>query len=172
MIGSFLDGDIEIIFSKRNVWIDQASIAGIAFFDNAEVSVVGLVGGVASNDKNSNTESEWLCRALENPSGNLQMTANNRVLETFDTFKPIESRLKIVNKLVDILINDDIVEFDPMATLQELNIDRNLFLQALTVCKLVIKSQNKVSLKEEEGLQTLPSKPWCEMKLTTWHLDT
>ena len=49
----------------------------------------------------------------------LQMTANNRVLETFDTFKPIESRLKIVNKLVDILINDDIVEFDPMATLQE-----------------------------------------------------
>ncbi|KAF6069593.1 small nucleolar RNA-associated protein [Candida albicans] len=117
---------------KRNVWIDQASIAGIAFFDNVEVSVVGLVGGVASNDKNSNTESEWLCRALENPSGNLQMTANNRVLETFDTFKPIESRLKIVNKLIDILINDDIVEFDPMATLQELNIDRNLFLQALT----------------------------------------
>ena len=60
------------------------------------------------------------------------MTANNRVLETFDTFKPIESRLKIVNKLIDLLINDDIVEFDPMATLQELNIDRNLFLQALT----------------------------------------
>lgn len=128
----FLDGDIENYFSKRNVWIDQASIAGIAFFDNVEVSIVGLVGGVASNDKNSNTEGEWLCRALENPSGNLQMTANNRVLETFDTFKPIESRLKIVNKLIDLLIKDDIVEFDPMATLQELNIDRNLFLQALT----------------------------------------
>ena len=46
-----MDGDIENYFSKRNVWIDQASIAGIAFFDNAEVSVVGLVGGVASNDK-------------------------------------------------------------------------------------------------------------------------
>ena len=46
-----MDGDIENYFSKRNVWIDQASIAGIAFFDNVEVSVVGLVGGVASNDK-------------------------------------------------------------------------------------------------------------------------
>ena len=100
------------------------------------------------------------------------MTANNRVLETFDTFKPIESRLKIVNKLVDILINDDIVEFDPMATLQELNIDRNLFLQALTSVQIGDQIPEQGIAKEEEGLQTLPSKPWCEMKLTTWHLDT
>lgn len=130
----FLDNDVETYFNKRNVWIEQASIAGIEFFDNVEVSIVGLVGGVASsgNDKSITKEAEWLCKGLVHESGNLQIAVNNRVLAIFDKFKAIDSKLKIVNKLLDLLIDEDMVDFDPMATLQELPLNNALFLQALS----------------------------------------
>ncbi|RCK63521.1 U3 small nucleolar RNA-associated protein 10 [Candida viswanathii] len=130
----FLDDDIEGYFNKRNVWIEQASIAKVEFFDNVELSMVGLVGGAASsaNEKNVAKEAEWLCKGLEYQSGNLQIAVNDTVLAVFDKFKAIDSKLKIVNKLLDLLIDEDMVDFDPMATLQGLPLDNSLFLQALS----------------------------------------
>ncbi|EMG49977.1 UTP10 U3 small nucleolar RNA-associated protein 10 [Candida maltosa Xu316] len=130
----FLDGDIEHYFNKRSAWIEQANLAKVEFFDNAEVSLVGLVGGAASSssEKNVSREVDWLCKALEFNSGNLQLVSNKRVLSVFDKLKSVDLKLKIVNKLVDLLVNEDPVEFDPMATLQELNLNHNIFLQALS----------------------------------------
>lgn len=130
----FLDDDVEGYFNKRNVWIEQANIAKVEFFDNVEISMVGLVGGASSsaNDKNTSREAEWFCKGLGHNSGNLQIAVNNRVLGVFDKFKSTDSKLKIVKKLLDLLIEEDMVDFDPMATLQELNLDNSLFLQALS----------------------------------------
>ncbi|EGW32648.1 U3 small nucleolar RNA-associated protein 10 [Spathaspora passalidarum NRRL Y-27907] len=133
----FLDGDIDGYLNKRSQWLEQANVAKVDFFDNFETSIVGLVGGASSQEKNTGKEIEWLCHGLESTSGNLQIAVNNRILEIFNKFKSVDARLKIMSKLVELLLGDDNVEFDPMATLQELEIDHDLFLHALANVQIV-----------------------------------
>ncbi|KAG7662173.1 UTP10 [[Candida] subhashii] len=127
----FSEGDIENYYNKRNEWIKQANTAKIIFFDDFESAIVGLVGGVSSTDKNTNKEVEWICQGLESQSGNVQIAVNKRVLEIFTTFKSVDASLKILNKLIELLTNEQSIDFDPMQTLQELEISRELYLQAL-----------------------------------------
>lgn len=128
----FFTQDLALYFSKRTDWMQQASAAKIDFLDIIERSVVGMVGGSATE---SSTEVDWILQGLENPSGNLQIRISERLIKIFSSFN-VEFKVKIVNKLVELLTNDTLIDFDPMDTLQSLDFDLDLFISALSSVQL------------------------------------
>ncbi|ODV77881.1 component of small subunit processosome [Suhomyces tanzawaensis NRRL Y-17324] len=126
----FFAEDLGEYFNKRQSLIEQADEAKISFFDEIEKPIVGLVGGDPS-EKNATKEVSWIIQGLENQSANLQIASNQRLMQVFTCFKSIESRMSIINKLIELLTNEDAIEIDAMETLQSLEIDHELFIAAL-----------------------------------------
>ncbi|KAI3404561.2 UTP10 [Candida oxycetoniae] len=124
-------GDVENYFKKRADWISQANDCKIDNFELVETSLVGLVGGGRKcTSEQSLKEATWLCQGLESSSG-LQVISNDRILQVFEFLKTTEAKLTIVNKLLEMMVNDEFEGFDPMMTLQSLRIPFEVFLQAL-----------------------------------------
>lgn len=132
----FSEGDLAEFFTKRTSWIVQADIANMNFHDECEDAILSLVGGSGGSIEQTAKEIDWLLRALGSTEGNLQIAANERVKIIFTHIKPIESRLAIVNKLVDLLSSEAYTDIDPMETLQKLDIGHELFLAALSGVQL------------------------------------
>ena len=127
----FTDSDLSEYFTKRSNWIQQANDAKIAFFEEVEGAIVGLVGGNSTNEAKTATEVDWIIQSLNSQFSNLQIAVNSRLLEIFNNFSTVENRIKIVNKLIDLLNNDEPIESDPMDTLQTLKLDQDLFISVL-----------------------------------------
>ncbi|KAK6199568.1 component of small subunit processosome [Scheffersomyces amazonensis] len=131
----FLDTDLSNYISKRSMIITQCREAKIDFF-SVEKSIVGLVGGISSSDKNSAKEADWINQCLESDIANLQIVVNDRVLKIFKDFKSVDVKLKIFSKLLELLVNNSSIEVDPLETLQHLDIDHDLFLAGLGLVQI------------------------------------
>ncbi|CAK9436754.1 uncharacterized protein LODBEIA_P12760 [Lodderomyces beijingensis] len=129
----FWDTDVKEYFKKRSNWVSQASQAKLDFVA-VESSLLGLVSGPKSTQESSLRDSNWLCQALDE-NNSLQVNANARILQVFQFFKSVDSKLQVVNKLIELLVSDSTTsvefEFDPIATLQQLPLDSPVFLQSL-----------------------------------------
>lgn len=136
----FIDTDLAEYFSNRDDMISQAKTSKIDFENDVEKVIVGLVGGVSSNDKNVNKETDWILKALET-SNNLQVLAGKRLSSIFTCFTSIDIRAKLVNKLIELLINDgdesDDLEVDPVEVLQSLDMDHETIVSALKNVQIV-----------------------------------
>ncbi|KAI5954403.1 UTP10 [Candida jiufengensis] len=123
---AFFWDDVANYFGARSNWEAQAKPAGISIA-SVDKSIVDLVGGKADAEQ-SNKDAEWLRKGLESQ---IAIDVDNRILRVFQFFTSVETQLLLVNKLIELLINDEFVSFDPMATLQSLDLNFELFLQAL-----------------------------------------
>ena len=132
----FWDTDIKPYLAKREEWLVQAKEAKLADdYNIVEKSLVQLVGGDHLSAEDSNSVSHWLCQALDSNTS-LQLVANERITSIFPKLTSVESKVIILSKLVDLLVSDDYVEFDPMITLQSLPLDSAVFLQILENVKI------------------------------------
>lgn len=123
----FIDSDLADYFANRQSFMKQAKYMKIDFEDEVENAVVGLVGGSSSNDKNTNKEVEWILKALSESNG-LQIATGARLGKIFSSFSSLDVKAKLVNKLVELLVNDtedmEDLEIDPVEILQSLDMDR------------------------------------------------
>lgn len=133
-----LGGDERLFFWGTNVlqyiqrrqnWQQQAKASGIENFTLIDKAVIGLVGGKKISSETTTRESEWLVKGLDTDSG-IQEIVEQRIKAIFDFFST-DAQLQIVSKLIELLVIDEYVPFDPMATLQELHLSSAIFLQAL-----------------------------------------
>ncbi|KAI5962177.1 UTP10 [Candida pseudojiufengensis] len=118
--------DVNAYFTTRPNWEAQAIAAGI-LISSVDNAIINLVGG-ETNTEQADKDAEWIAKGLESQ---IAAKVDQRILEIFHYFKTLETQLLIVNKLIELLINDEYVSFDPMATLQSLPLSFDLFLQAL-----------------------------------------
>lgn len=136
----FIDTDLTDYFSNRDDLIEQAKASKIDFENDVEKAIVGLVGGTSSNDKNVNKEADWLLKALEAPN-KLQVAAGKRLSSVFTSFTSIDMRAKLVNKLIELLINDgddsDNLVVDPVEVLQLLDMDHETIISVLRNVQIV-----------------------------------
>ncbi|KAK6462809.1 component of small subunit processosome [Scheffersomyces coipomensis] len=131
----FVDTDLQNYFQNRPTILQQCKQAKIDF-TKVETDIVGLVGGISTNDKNSIREVEWFNNGLESAYPNLQITINERSIKVFDKFKSTDLKLKVVSKLIELLVGNSNTEIDPLDTLQKLSIDHDLFLSALSLVQI------------------------------------
>lgn len=131
----FFENDINGFVGNREMWKTEAASARLDFA-LSEVHLVSLVGGKASSDKASQKEAEWLLKALQQPNG-LQVAADKRISEVFALLRPVESRVKIANELVDLLVADADVQIDPLALLQALEVDHGAVLALILGVQIV-----------------------------------
>lgn len=127
----FFESDVQEYVKKRNDWMTQANDSKIEFFDGVEKALVGLVGGETSNDKIASKEVDWFVLCLSYNSANLQIIVNKRIIQVYSTIKSLELKLQLVNKYLDLLLNEEFLEIDPMETLQVLKMDHDIFISLL-----------------------------------------
>lgn len=132
----FIEGDLSEYFSKRASLITLAANARIDFHDEVEKPIVGLVGGLSANDKNASKEIDWMIQAFESDAFNLQIAVNARLIKVFSSFNSVDLKIKLVNKLIDLLTNEVSIDIDPMETLQVIDMDHDLFVSALGAVQL------------------------------------
>ncbi|CCG24737.1 hypothetical protein CORT_0G00470 [Candida orthopsilosis Co 90-125] len=123
----------------------QAISAGVENFTTIDKALVGLVGGKKISNETTSRESEWLVKGLDTDSG-ISEIVEERVKAVFELFS-IEAQLQIVNKLIELLVNEEYVPFDPMTTLQELHLSSVIFLQALGNVQIGEKSPEQGVVK-------------------------
>ena len=128
----FFESDIAGYLQKRADWITQAENSKIEFLDDVEKAIVGLVGGETSNEKILTKEVDWFIQSLNSDSPNLQTVINDRIIKVFPFIKPMELKNKLINKYLELLINDEPIEIDPIETLQTMDIDYDLFISILS----------------------------------------
>ncbi|KAK6453982.1 component of small subunit processosome [Scheffersomyces xylosifermentans] len=128
----FSESDLSEYSKKRSTWLEQANIAKIDFFDDVERAIVGLVGGASTNESKTTDEVDWIIQALQSQFANLQISVNKRLLDVFSSFASVEHRIKIANKFIDILVNEDNTEIDAMESLQSFKLDHDLFINILS----------------------------------------
>lgn len=131
----FFEGDVSTYVSKREMWKTEAAAARLDF-EASEAHLVSLVGGKASNDKASQKEADWLLKALQQPNG-LQIAADKRISEVFSLLRPVDSRVKLASELVDLLVADVDVQIDPLALLQNLQVDHSAVLALILGVQIV-----------------------------------
>ncbi|KAI5957031.1 UTP10 [Candida margitis] len=130
---------------RRQDWQLQAKSASIENFVAIDQALVGLVGGKKISSETASRESEWLAKGLDSGSG-IQEVVEQRVRDVFQLFS-IEAQLQVVNKLIELLVNDEYVPFDPMITLHEIKLSSDIFLQALGNVQIGEKSPEQGVVK-------------------------
>ncbi|KAI5963834.1 UTP10 [Candida theae] len=141
----FWNTDVQSYVQRRSEWQQQAREFGIENFVPIDESLVGLVGGKKISNETTARESEWLVKGLE-PESQISEVVEARIKDVFDLF-PTEAQLQIVNKLIELLVNDEYVPFDPMLSLQELQLSSAIFLQALENIQIGEKSPEQGVVK-------------------------
>lgn len=124
----FFESDVNGFINKRDNWLVQANDSKIEFYD-VEKALVSIVGGETTNDKIASKEVDWFIQSLSSSSGSLQIAVNDRIIKVFSSIKSNDNKLKLVNKFLDLLVNDEFVEVDQ--TLQSLEIDHDIFISVL-----------------------------------------
>lgn len=154
----FWSSDVSSYVENRPNRQLQAKSAGIENFITIDEALVGLVGGKKISSETSTRESEWLVKGLDPSSGVLEVV-EQRVKVVFQLFST-EAQLQIVNKLIELLVNNEFVSFDPMTTLQELHLSSTIFLQALgniqigndTPEQVVVKRRRRSSNSSKQAM--------------------
>ncbi|CAH6718753.1 U3 small nucleolar RNA-associated protein 10 [[Candida] jaroonii] len=105
-------------------------------YDNMETNLIGLIGGLSINEKHSSKEIELILNLVDiNP-----ISVCERIVEIFPKIKYADLKFKIFNKLIDLLIEDDInesfVEFDPFEVLAQLKINFELLSMVLKTVQI------------------------------------
>lgn len=124
----FFAGDLRDYFGRRDEWARQSSAAKVSFGD-VERSLVALVGG-DNGAQSAAEDADWLLQAMGSPSS-LGVVANERMVRVFGSFSAVELRSRIVTRLIELLVGDVAVEFDPMETLQSVPFTLELFLSVV-----------------------------------------
>ncbi|KAG7191374.1 snoRNA-binding rRNA-processing protein utp10 [Scheffersomyces spartinae] len=120
----FMDTDVAEYLNKRDSWQSEATYFGLDFETDVEVPIVNLVGG-GSNEKNVKKEVEWLINSLTGDSADLQTLVDQRIIKLFPSLTSTDLKVKLLSNYVECLVNEDYIEFDPIASLQSLDIDHD-----------------------------------------------
>lgn len=118
----FIDSDVAEYLNKRDEWQSEAVYFGLDFENDVETPIVNLVGG--TNEKNIKKEVDWLINALSGPA-ELQVLADLRIIKIFPSLSLTDLKVKLMSKYVDLLVSEEYIEFDPIASLQSLDIDHD-----------------------------------------------
>lgn len=135
----FLESDISNYVDQRPHLLEEAKLAKVEFFDDVEGPLVNMVGGKSSNENNVNKEIDWLIKALGCNYQNLQIAANERIIKIFPSLKAVDSKVKVCNELIDLLVNetDDELFIDPLETLQSFEFDHDSVIAVLSNVQIV-----------------------------------
>lgn len=105
-------------------------------YDKLETNLIGLIGGLSINEKHSSKEVDLILNLVDiNP-----VSVCERIVEIFPKIKYSDLKFKIFNKLIDLLIEDDMnesfVEFDPFEVLGQLKINFELLSMVLKTVQI------------------------------------
>ncbi|CUM68169.1 uncharacterized protein PRCAT00005886001 [Priceomyces carsonii] len=126
----FLDSDLTNYFLNRSTFQKESELEKIDF-DEVEDSIVSLVGGSSSHQKNAVKEVDWFLEALDSRIPHLQLSTSNQIIKVFDTIKSTDLKMKLINKFVDMSLEDEPTSFDVIDTLSKLKMDHDLVLAVL-----------------------------------------
>lgn len=134
----FFVEDVKLYIENRPQFLAESLVAGIDLKEDVDTALVNIVGGKTSNDKKINKEVDWILKVLST-DGILQITAKERLVKLFPSFKSREVKLRICLELVDLVVkeNDLLLEFDPVETLQSLEFTNEDMIELLGTINIV-----------------------------------
>lgn len=114
-------GDVKSFLENREAWAHDAIAEGLNSVEDIQKPIAGMVGGQTTNEKKRAKEVEWFARAL-NAEDDLQVIANERVVELFPLLKPTDLKVRLSKEYIELLVRDSdfVLYFDPLETLQGL----------------------------------------------------
>lgn len=151
---SVVENHLQNYLASRNNLIKEANESRLDFVA-AEADLVNLVGGMHVNDKFAHKETDIIMNLLIGPSS-LQELASDRLILVFDSIKSNDLKFKIVTKLIDSVVNDTAVVYDPFDVLLNLKLDFPLISSVLATVQLndQVPEQGIVKKKRRSSSQT------------------
>ncbi|CAH2351796.1 U3 small nucleolar RNA-associated protein 10 [[Candida] railenensis] len=130
----FFDNDFAKYQQDRDSILENIRNAGLSI-ESVEHGLFDLVGKGISTAEFSTKSVNWLVNALSFDNA-MQVLADAKCIQVFEDIKSLDLKLKIVCKYIDMLVNEDSLEIDPMDSLQSLTYDFDLVLAILKIVQI------------------------------------
>lgn len=130
----YFDNDFAKYQQDRDIIFGYVKDAGLSI-ESVEHGLFDLVGKGITAPEYSAKSVNWLVNALSSDNA-MQILADAKCIQVFPDIKSLELKLKVVTKYVDMLVNEDSLEIDPMDSLQSLTYDCDLVLAILKIVQI------------------------------------